>query len=105
MCFRLWLDIGWTEVSLLTFLLHLNNHTEIQERHINHLQEHINWQKVRSKTVLNLALKNNMIEIENKVVSLTEKGKEFTDLALEYIITNKDEKIEPMKDDFFLFRG
>lgn len=94
-----------TEVSLLTFLLHLNNHTEIEERHINHLQEHINWQKVRSKTVLNLALKNNMIEIENKVVSLTEKGKEFTDLALEYIITNKDEKIEPMKDDFFLFRG
>tara|TARA_R100000935_G_scaffold13736_5_gene27671 strand:- start:100196 stop:101356 length:1161 start_codon:yes stop_codon:yes gene_type:complete len=94
-----------TEVSLLTFLLHLNNHTEIEERHINHLQEHINWQKVRSKTVLNLALKNNMIEIENKVVSLTEKGKDFTDLALEYIITNKDEKIEPMKDDFFLFRG
>ncbi|WP_432412402.1 metal ABC transporter permease [Rasiella sp. SM2506] len=94
-----------TEVSLLTFLLHLNNHTEVEERHINHLQEHINWQKVRSKTVLNLALKNNMIEIDHQVVSLTEKGKQFTDLALEYIITNKDEKIEPMKDDFFLFRG
>lgn len=94
-----------TEVSLLTFLLHLNNHSEVEERHINHLQEHINWQKVRSKTVLNLALKNNMIEIDNSVVSLTEKGKQFTDLALEYIITNKDEKIEPMKDDFFLFRG
>ncbi|MAZ73073.1 MAG: zinc ABC transporter permease [Flavobacteriaceae bacterium] len=94
-----------TEVSLLTFLLHLNNHSETEERHINHLQEHINWQKVRSKTVLNLALKNNMIEIDENIVSLTEKGKEFTDLALEYIITNKDEKIEPMKDDFFLFRG
>lgn len=94
-----------TEVSLLTFLLHLNNHSEEEERHINHLQEHINWQKVRSKTVLTLALKNNMIAIDASVVSLTEKGKEFTDLALEYIITNKDEKIEPMKDDFFLFRG
>jgi manganese/zinc/iron transport system permease protein len=94
-----------TEVSLLTFLLHLNNHSEIEERHINHLQEHINWQKVRSKTVLNLALKNNMIVIDKNIVSLTEKGKEFTDLAIEYIITNKDEKIEPMKDDFFLFRG
>ncbi len=94
-----------TEVSLLTFLLHLNNHSEVKERHINHLQEHINWQKVRSKTVLGLALKNNMIEINKDVVSLTEKGKQFTDLALEYIITNKDEKIEPMKDDFFLFRG
>lgn len=94
-----------TEVSLLTFLLHLNNHSEENERHINHLQEHINWQRVRSKTVVNLALKNNMVEINNNVVSLTEKGTEFTELALEYIITNKDEKIEPMKDDFFLFRG
>ncbi len=94
-----------TEVSLLTFLLHLNNHTEESERHINHLQEHINWQRVRSKTVLDLAQKNNMITIVNSIVTLTPKGKEFTDLALEYIVTNKDEKIEHMKDDFFLFRG
>lgn len=94
-----------TEVSLLTFLLHLNNHSEEKERHINHLQEHINWQKVRSKTVVALAKKNNMVTITNNVVSLTEKGLEFTNLALEYIITNKDEKIESMKDDFFLFRG
>ncbi|MDT0555481.1 metal ABC transporter permease [Patiriisocius hiemis] len=94
-----------TEVSLITFLLHLNNHSEEQERHINHLQEHINWQKVRSKNVIDLALKNNMIAIENDVVALTEKGLTFTNLALEYIVTNKDEKIEHMKDDFFLFRG
>lgn len=94
-----------TEVSLLTFLLHLNNHTEESERHINHLQEHINWQRVRSQTVLSLAEKNNMITITNSIVTLTSKGKEFTDLALEYIVTNKDEKIEHMKDDFFLFRG
>ena len=93
------------EVSLITFLLHLNNHTEESERHINHLNEHINWQKVRSKTVLELAEKNNMISITKKIVTLTPKGKEFTDLALEYIVTNKDEKIEHMKDDFFLFRG
>ena len=93
------------EVSLITFLLHLNNHTEESERHINHLNEHINWQQVRSKTVLELALKNNMISITNDVVILSPKGKEFTDLALEYIVTNKDEKIEHMKDDFFLFRG
>jgi len=94
-----------TEVSLITFLLHLNNHSEENERHINHLNEHINWQKVRSKTIVDLAIKNNMISISNNIVSLTEKGKEFTQLALEYIITNKDEKIEYMKDDFFLFRG
>ncbi|WP_299766708.1 metal ABC transporter permease [uncultured Dokdonia sp.] len=94
-----------TEVSLLTFLLHLNNHTEESERHINHLNEHINWQRVRSQTVLDLAQKNNMITITDSIVTLTSKGKEFTDLALEYIITNKDEKIEHMKDNFFLFRG
>ena len=94
-----------TEVSLLTFLLHLKNHDEVNERHVNHLNEHINWQKVRSKTVLDLALKNNMIEIDNQVVSLTPKGDEFTSLAIDYIITNEDAQIEDMKDDFFLFRG
>ena len=60
-----------TEVSLLTFLLHLKNHTEERERHVNHLNEHINWQKVRSKTVLDLALKNNMISIKKNIVSLS----------------------------------
>ncbi len=94
-----------TEVSLLTFLLHLRNHNEEEERHVNHLNEHINWQKVRSKTVLELALKNNMIVITNNIVSLTEKGKDFTAQAIDYIITNEDSKIEHMKDDFFLFRG
>lgn len=93
------------EVSLLTFLLHLNNHQEKKERHINHLNEHINWQKVRSKLVVDLALRNNMITIDDKIISLTEKGKTFTDKAINYIITNDDSEIESMKDDFFLFRG
>ncbi|SFC94329.1 metal ABC transporter permease [Algibacter pectinivorans] len=94
-----------TEVSLLTFLLHLKNHSEERERHVNHLNEHINWQKVRSKTVLDLALKNNMIQFDKNIVSLTEKGEQFTSQAIDYIITNQDNKIEHMKDDFFLFRG
>ncbi len=93
------------EVSLLTFLLHLRNHNEEEERHVNHLNEHINWQKVRSKTVLELALKNNMILINEDIVSLTDKGKDFTTQAIDYIITNEDAQIEHMKDDFFLFRG
>jgi manganese/zinc/iron transport system permease protein len=93
------------EVSLLTFLLHLNNHTEKNERHINHLNEHINWQKVRSKSVVDLALRNNMITINEDIISLTEKGKSFTDKAIDYIITNDDSKIESIKEDFFLFRG
>ena len=94
-----------TEVSLLTFLLHLKNHTEERERHVNHLQEHINWQKVRAKTVLDLALKNNMIVLNKNIVSLTEKGDTFTSKAIDYIITNEDAQIEDMKADFFLFRG
>ena len=93
------------EVLLLTFLLHLKNHSEEEERHVKHLNEHINWQKVKSKTVLDLALKNNMILIHHKIVSLTEKGNEFTSKAIDYIITNEDSQIEDMKDDFFLFRG
>ncbi|RXJ52250.1 metal ABC transporter permease [Gelidibacter gilvus] len=93
------------EVSLLTFLLHLKNHSEEEERHVNHLNEHINWQKVKSKTVLDLALKNNMILINNKIVSLTKKGDEFTSQAIDYIITNEDTQIEDMKKHFFLFRG
>ncbi len=93
------------EVSLLTFLLHLKNHTEESERHVNHLSEHINWQKVRATSVLELALKNNMIQLDRNIVSLTDKGHEFTTQAIDYIITNQDSKIEHMKDDFFLFRG
>lgn len=93
------------EVSLLTFLLHLKNHDDLEERHVNHLNEHINWQKVRSKTVLELAQKNNMIVVDNQIVSLTKKGDEFTSKAIDYIITNEDAQIEDMKEDFFLFRG
>lgn len=94
-----------TEVSLITFLLHLNRHQEKRERHVNHLREHINWQEVRARTVLDLALKNNLIEIHDDIITLTEKGLMFTEKSLEYIIENRDEKIEPMKEDFFLFRG
>jgi manganese/zinc/iron transport system permease protein len=93
------------EVQLLTFLLHLNNHQEVKERHINHLNEHINWHKVRSESIVSLALKNNMVTIDSNIISLTEKGKSFTDKAIDYIITNDDTGIESMKEDFFLFRG
>jgi len=94
------------EVSLLTFLLHLGNHKEEEkERHVKHLNEHINWQKVRSKSVLDLALKNNMIVINDDIISLTKKGEKFTKKAIDYIVTNKNAEIENIKDKFFLFRG
>ncbi|WP_430410688.1 metal ABC transporter permease [Kordia sp.] len=94
-----------TEIMLLVFLLHIRNHTEESERHVKHLNEHINWQRLRSKSIVELALKNNMITVEEHIISLTEKGEEFTEKAIDYIITNKDTEIEEMKDDFFLFRG
>ncbi len=93
------------EVSLLVFLLHLQNHQEPEERHVNHLREHINWQKVQAKTVLELASKNNLIQISENIVSLTDKGQEFTDEALRYITTNKETAIEELKERYFLFRG
>jgi len=93
------------EVHLLTFLLHLQNHEEKSERHIKHLNEHINWGIIQAKSILTLAKENNMIVIENDIISLTKKGKEFTTEAINYIITNKSAAIEEMKNRFFLFRG
>jgi len=94
-----------TEIMLLVFLLHIRNHTEESERHVKHLNEHINWQTIRSKSIVELAQKNNMITVTDQIISLTEKGEDFTEKAIDYIITNKDTEIEGMKDDFFLFRG
>lgn len=93
------------EVSLITFLLHLSRHEEKKERHINHLREHIDWREVQARQVVDLALKNNLVKIDNDIVILTEKGLTFTEKSLEYIIDNKNEKIDSMKEDFFLFRG
>jgi len=94
------------EVSLITFLLHLNNHKdEIEARQFIHLQEHFNWHKPYAESVVDLALKNNMIHFDNDLISLTDKGKNFTKLTLDYILTNRDDQIEHLKSTFFLFRG
>lgn len=94
-----------TEFSLITFLIHLSRHTEKSERHVNHLQEHINWGKIRSQKILNLALNNNLIEVENNIINLTQKGLDFTEQSLEFIMENRHEKIESVKKNFLLFRG
>ncbi len=93
------------EVAMLTFLLHLSNHNEEEERHVNHLREHINWQRVQAESVLKLAVKNNMISINGQIVSLTKKGQKFTTKAIDYIVEDKKSAIEKMKSRFFLFRG
>ncbi len=93
------------EVMLLTFLLHIQNHEEEEERHVNHLNEHINWHEVRANSVLELASKNNLIVINKGIILLTQKGKSFTDQAIQYITDNERSEIETMKDELFLFRG
>ncbi|MFT4661551.1 MAG: manganese/zinc/iron transport system permease protein [Patiriisocius sp.] len=94
-----------TEVSLLTFLLHLGNHDEEQERHVQHLGEHINWKKSMAIKVLKLAQENNLVSVENDIATLTSKGSEFTTEAIDYIVNDDSIEIEGMKDRFFLFRG
>jgi len=93
------------EVMLLTFLLHIQNHEEEEERHVNHLNEHINWHEVRAKSVLDLATRNNLIDIEKSIISLTQKGVDFTQQAVQYITNNERSEIETMKEELFLFRG
>ena len=93
------------EVLLLTFLLHLKNHSDVKERNVKHLGEHINWKKSQAKSVLELALKNNMITVNSEIVSLTDKGEVFTKNAINYITDGSEEAIEEMKKEFFLFRG
>lgn len=93
------------EVSLITFILHLKNHKEIKENQASESNQQHNWQKICTKKVLHLALKNNFVTIDNSTITLTEKGNEFTTKAINYIITNDDTQIEDMKENFFLFKG
>ncbi len=93
------------EVMLLTFLLHIQNHEEEEERHVNHLNEHINWHEVRAQSVLELASKNNLISINKGIITLTKKGFDFSKQAIQYITDNERSEIENMKEELFLFRG
>lgn len=93
------------EVMLITFLLHLKNHEEEEERLVSHLSDHINWQEVKALSVLELASKNNFISIKNGIIKLSTKGVEFTDLAVQYITDNEKSQIEAMKKEWFLFRA
>lgn len=96
------------EVMLLTLLLHLNSlgvNLEEEEREVSHLYRHFNWRTKQAKTILKLGAENGLIQIEKEYVYLTKKGLSFSEKAIEYIITNRDDKIENIKEDFLLFRG
>lgn len=92
------------EVSLLTFLLHINNHVEESERHINHLSEYISWNTSLSESVIKKATESGLIVINKQIISLTENGKNFTEKALEYITTNKDDNLGEFFNKFEIFK-
>jgi manganese/zinc/iron transport system permease protein len=96
------------EYSLLTFLLHIKNHSKTsgnpEEVKVTHLTGHFNWQKNKAGIILELALKNNLIEVNDEQVSLTDKGEAFTREALDYIIYNNKASIELIGGRFLLFR-
>lgn len=93
------------EVMLLTFLLHLHQHSEKEEHSIEHLNYHFNWTPKQAKYILKLAEDNSLIHIQNQYVFLTEKGEKFNIEAIRYILSNQTDKVEHMKQDFLLFRG
>lgn len=96
------------EFALITFLIHLKNHSaanQATEREINHLTGHFNWRPRFANNILELALKNNMIEQKNNLLKLSDKGNKFIIEALDYIIFNKKAELENIKTRFFLFRG
>lgn len=93
------------EVMLLTFLLHLHQHTEPQERSVQHLNYHFKWNHKQAKKIIKLAEDNGLIHVRHPIVNLTEKGKKFNEEALRFILNNQSEKVENMKKDFLLFRG
>lgn len=97
------------EFSLVTFLLHIKNHSregsDPSERLPIHLTQHFKWSRIQSERIIDLALKNNMIELNNGFVALSQKGIEFTEEALDYIVNNKKSDLESMKGRFLLFRG
>ena len=96
------------ETLMLTLLLHLhslNKENDLEERKTEHLIYHFSWTPNQAKKILQLASENGLIEISDNLVYLTEKGSEFGGIAIDYIISNRNEKIEGMKEDFLLFRG
>lgn len=97
------------EFSMLTFLLHIKNHSQNKEeeieRKIDHLTGHFNWSGKQADFVLDFAIKNNMISIENELVTLTSKGEIFTNEAIDYISSNHNEDISKINSRFLLFRG
>lgn len=65
------------DISLITFLLHIYNHEDKEEKRVSHLQEHINWSAEKADKVLRLAEKEGFILIQNETIALTQTGEKY----------------------------
>lgn len=95
------------EYLLLTFLLHIKNHSDQSdsyETRVAHLTGHFNWQNQKAGMILNLAKNNNMIEINDDRITLTDKGDSFTREAIGYIVNNNKAGVDSIGWKFLLFR-
>lgn len=96
------------EVSLLTLLTYLQN-SNTNKHKIKELSKHFKWSTSKIKKILVLGQENKLIEIKDNELSLSEKGKVFTQQTLEYITkdnqisANKD--VEDTKNNFLLFKS
>lgn len=97
-----------SEVQLLAFLLHLhslNEDNDLEERCVNHLYMHFRWTKSEADNILSLAKENSLVYLDGDCIYLTEKGNDFSERTIQFITSNRGEKIEGIKEDYLLFRG
>lgn len=94
------------EVMLLSFLLHLHNLkiSEHEKKKKSYLQTHFDWNTKDAQLILNLATQNELVYLQDEYIHLTDKGREFSQIAIEFITTNHQDKIELLKKDFLIFR-
>lgn len=80
------------EFAEKSFLLHIYNHegdiNEEEELGISTIQDHVNWDEVFLKKIIKNLKKDEKIYIEDEIIKLTEKGRDFTVKSYEEIILN-----------------
>jgi manganese/zinc/iron transport system permease protein len=97
------------EISLLTFMLHIKNHSQSgnykEESNIFHFTSgHFNWNKKFADKTINLALRNDMIRLKRDTIELTDKGLRYSKFADDYISGKKSNESDNLKSQFTLFR-
>jgi manganese/zinc/iron transport system permease protein len=63
-------------VSMLAvhLLHHSGQENATTECHVDHLQDHINWERRYARSVVGMAMRNGLIEEHDQILSLTESG-------------------------------